>query len=260
MIPKEYILSLAKKGERADGRKFTELRQPVKVEYGVSKKSAEGSARVTIGDTEVIAGVKFELGKPYPDTPNKGSIMVNVELLPLSSSAFEMGPPSIDSIELSRVVDRGLRESESLNFEKLCVKVGEAMWMIIIDIYPINAAGNLFDACALAAIAALKDARFPTLNEEDGNFVVDYSTRTDTPLPLEKEPIECTVWKVNGELLVDLTPDEELAAEARLTVAITEENKVCAMQKGGETPFTEEEILKIIDLAIEKTSEIRKVF
>ena len=69
-----------------------------------------------------------------------------------------------------------------------------------------------------------------------------------------------TVWKVGGELLVDPTYDEELASEARLTVAITEENKICAMQKGGETPFSEEEVLKIIDLAVEKTSEIRKAF
>jgi len=176
----------------------------------------------------------------------------------LSSPEFESGPPSIDAIELSRVVDRGLRESEALNFEKLCIKVGEAMWMVVIDIYPLNAAGNLFDACSLAALAALKDANFPNLVEEDGEFKVDYKTKTTNKLPLEKEPIECTVWKIGDKLLVDPTQDEENASDARLTVAITEESKICAMQKGGEAPFSEEEVLNIVDLAVKTTGEIRK--
>jgi len=255
MLEKDYIVKLAKKGERPDGRKPLEFRKPVKVEYGVSAKAAEGSARVIIGDTEVVAGVKLEVGTPYPDSPNKGSIMVNVELLPLSSPEFESGPPSIDAIELSRVVDRGIRESHALNFEKLCIKEGEAMWIVIIDIYPINAGGNLFDACSLAALAAIKDAKFPTLLED---YKVDYKTKTENPLPLEKEPIECTVWKIGDQLIVDPIRAEELAADARLTVAITEDGKIAAMQKGGEKPLKEEEVLKIIDIAAEKTSELRK--
>ena len=59
------------------------------VEYGVSAKSAEGSAKVTMGDTVVVAGVKMEFGQTYPDTPDEGSIMVSAELLPLSSPEYE---------------------------------------------------------------------------------------------------------------------------------------------------------------------------
>jgi len=257
MLEKDYIVKLAKKGERPDGRKPLEFRKPIKVEYGVSAKAAEGSARVIIGDTEVVAGVKLEVGTPYPDSPNKGSIMVNVELLPLSSPEFESGPPSIDAIELSRVIDRGIRESHALNFEKLCIKEGDAMWIVVIDIYPINADGNLFDACSLAALAAIKDAKFPTLLED---YKVDYKTKTENPLPLEKEPIECTVWKVDDQLIVDPVRAEELAADARLTVAITKDGSIAAMQKGGEKPLKEEEVLKIIDIVTEKTSELRKAF
>jgi exosome complex component RRP42 len=253
--PKSYVLSLAKKGERADNRKSDEFRKPVTVEYGVSSKSAEGSARVKIGDTEVIAGVKLDLGTPYPDRQDEGTIMVNSELLPLSSPEFESGPPSIGSIELSRVVDRGIRESHSIDFKKLCVEPGEKVWMVFIDIYPINADGNLFDAASLAALAALKDARFPTLTE-DG--LVDYKNRSDTPLPLSKDPIECTVWKVGPMLLVDPSVDEENAAELRLTVAFTAKGEICAMQKGGEKPLNEEDLNSIIELAAKKTAELRK--
>ncbi|MBU2589787.1 MAG: exosome complex protein Rrp42 [Nanoarchaeota archaeon] len=253
-ISKNYIQALAKKGLRADQRKMEEFRKPITVEYGISSKSAEGSARVKIGDTEVIAGVKTEVGKPYPDSLGDGTIMVNVELLPLSSPEYESGPPSIDAIELARVVDRGIRESHAIDFKKLCVKEGELVWTVMIDIYPINATGNLFDACALAALAALKDAKFPKLEGD----VINYKEKTDTPIPLEFLPVSCTIHKIGGKFLVDPTRDEELASDARLTIAFTESGKICAMQKGGDSPFTEEEVLKIVDLAAKKTVELRQ--
>lgn len=106
---KKYIQSLLQKDLREDGRKTDQYRY-IEVEYGVSAKSAEGSARVKIGNTEVVAGIKMEVGEPFPDKPDQGTIIVNVELLPLSSPEFESGPPDVDSIELSRVVDRGIRE------------------------------------------------------------------------------------------------------------------------------------------------------
>src|SRR3989338_11464449 len=109
-IVKNHIYSLLEKGERLDGRKFDEFRN-ASVEYGISPKSAEGSARVRIGNTEVVAGIKFEVIKPYPDQPDKGTIMAGVELLPLSSPEFESGPPNIRAVELARaVVYRGLKK------------------------------------------------------------------------------------------------------------------------------------------------------
>ncbi|MBU2637769.1 MAG: exosome complex protein Rrp42 [Nanoarchaeota archaeon] len=255
MVPKNYIQTLAKKNTRADGRKFDEFRKPITVEYSVSAKSAEGSARVTIGDTVVVAGVKTELATPYPDSPDEGSIMVNAELLPMSSPEFESGPPSIDSIELSRVVDRGIRESKALDFKKLCLRVGEKMWIIMIDIYPINASGNLFDAAALAAVAALKNAKFPKVGEKD---VIDYKNLSDKSLPFTFMPVSCTVLKIGDKFLVDPIRDEELAADARLSVTFTEEGKICAMQKGGQKQLTHDEVLAMIDLAAVKAAELRK--
>lgn len=253
MLQENYVKSISKKDKRIDGRAFDEYREPITIEYGVSSKSAEGSARVTIGDTVVVAGVKLEVGEPYPDTPDEGSIMINVELLPLSSPEFESGPPSIDSIELARVVDRGIREAKALDFKKLCIKEGELMWMVVIDIYPINAAGNLFDAGALAALAALKDTTFPGRVDDK----VDYKNKTKNSLPLQKMPISCTVHKIEGKYFVDPVKEEELASDARLTVAVTENGKICALQKGGEMPLTDDDISAIVDLALKKSKELR---
>jgi len=253
---KQHIEKLLENSKREDGRALDEYRQPVSVEYGVSAKSAEGSARVKIGETEVIAGVKLDLGEPFPDTPDEGTIIVNAELIPLSSPDFESGPPSIDSIEISRVVDRGIRESKTLDFKKLCITEGEKMWMVFIDIYPINDSGNLFDACALAALAALKDAKFPAYNKTEAK--IDYTKKTTKGLPLADTPISITVGKINDKFIIDPTHEEEQAIDSRLTLAINERDEICAAQKGGEEPLSIEEIDQIADLVIKKSKELRK--
>ena len=247
------LINYLKKGLRFDNRKLEEFRQ-ITIEYDVSN-NAEGSARVKFGETEVIAGVKMEMGTPFPDKPDEGSIMVNAELLPLSSPEFESGPPGIDAIELARVVDRGIRESKAIDFKKLCVKEGEKVWIVLIDVITVNDAGNLLDAAALAAMAAVKDARFPKL--EGGK--VDYHVKTDKKLPLTKTPVSITVYKLGDKFLVDPTNEEIKFLDGRLTVAVTEDDKICAMQKGLSAPFTLDEIDKAVGLAMEKSREMRKL-
>lgn len=250
---KDNILKYIVKGMRYDRRKFDEYRT-VTVEYGVSH-AAEGSARVRIGETEVIAGVKLSLEKPYPDTPSQGNLMINAELTPMSSPLFETGPPGEQAIELSRVIDRGIRESKAIDLTKLCVKEGEKVWSVMVDIVTVNDAGNLFDAGALAAIAALKNAVFPTV-KEDGS--VDYAKKTDKHVPLVQTPIAITVIKIGDQLIIDPLPEEEAALDARLTIAFNDANMLCAMQKGGEMPLTVDEIGAMIDLAMKHAKELRK--
>src|SRR3989338_8961609 len=144
------IAELAKQNQRLDGRTLHEYRQPIKIETGISW-TAEGSAMVQIGKTVVMAGVKLSIEKPYNDTPDEGGIMVNAELLPLSSPEYEPGPPGIKAVELARVIDRGIREAKAIDLKKLCTTPGEKAWFVTIDIITINDAGNLFDAAGLAA-------------------------------------------------------------------------------------------------------------
>ncbi|MBN2111774.1 exosome complex protein Rrp42 [Candidatus Woesearchaeota archaeon] len=250
-MTKEHILNALAKGMRFDGRKPEDFRE-ITVEYGVTK-SAEGSARVKIGDTEIIAGVKMGVETPYPDTQDKGNLMVNAELLPLSSPDFEPGPPGMEAIELARVVDRGIRESGAIDVKALCITEGEKVWSVMIDICTINSDGNLIDASALAAIAALKDAKFPKYEDEK----IDYMEKTDKALPLKKEPVTVTVFKIDSQFIVDPTDEEEKNADARLTAAIIKDGTICAMQKGGDTPLNVDEIDKMLSLAQEKAKEIR---
>lgn len=249
----QHVKELIKKGKRLDGRAFDQYRDIV-VETNVAK-SADGSARVKLGDTEVIVGIKMEIGTPYPDTPEQGAMMVGAELLPLSNPRYESGPPGIDSIELARVVDRGIRESHAIDVAKLCIEAGEKVWMVNIDIIPINSDGNLFDASALGALAAIKTAVFPKL--EDGKIVRE---KTTTPLPVVAEPMAVTINKIEGQMLVDLQEDEEDAIDARLTVTSLPDGSFCSLQKGGDSALTTAEIGQMLDLAFQKAKELRSKF
>jgi exosome complex component RRP42 len=250
---RNHFLKVLNEGVRYDKRKMDEYRD-LKITRGCAK-TAEGSAEVKLGETHVIAGVKFGLESPFPDTPDEGILMVNVEQSPVASPEFEVGPPSIEAIELARVVDRGLRESKLVDLKELCVKEGEKAWFISIDIVTVNDDGNLLDACGLAALAALQDAKFPKV--VDGE--VDYHEKTKKGLELKKIPIPVTVYKYEDHLLIDPTHDEEVVADARLTVTTLSSGEICALQKGGKSPITTEEVEKMVELSLKKGEELRKV-
>lgn len=248
---KEHIESLIKEGVRMDGRKPLEFRKPLKIEYGVVN-TAHGSAKVTLGETEVIVGVNMEAGTPYPDSPDAGTMMVGAELLPLSNPEFELGPPGINSIEIARVVDRGIRESKAIDFKKLCIRKGELVWIVVVDICPINDTGNLQDASAIAALVAIKDT---FLHKLDGDKVTE--EKSDKKIGLKGDHIAITVIKIGEHFIVDPSIEEEKAIEARLTVSSLKDGTLCAMQKGGDSSLTKEDIFKMVDIALDKAKELR---
>jgi len=249
----EYVLNLASKGTRIDSRKPDEFRK-ITIEKNPIPK-AEGSARVKIGDTEILAGVKIDVGQPFPDKLDEGVLMVGAEFSPLASPLFELGPPRENAIELARVIDRGIRESQTIDTKKLCIKEGEKVWMVHVDIHILNHAGNLIDAAALASITALTNARMPQYTKDK----VDYEKKTDKSLPLRFKPVAVTFAKINGNIFMDPVLEEENVMAARLTVTTKEDGNICAIQKGGSTPLTLDEINKSIEQSIKKGKELRKL-
>ncbi|HGJ63875.1 TPA: exosome complex protein Rrp42 [bacterium] len=250
---KKHIIECLDKGVRYDGRKKDQLRD-IEIKTGVIE-TAEGSAYVRCGNTEVLAGVKMAVEKPFPDTPEEGILMVGAELYPLSSAKYESGPPDNKAIEVARVIDRGIRESKSIDNKRLCIAAGEKVWTINVDIAPLNDDGNLIDVGSMAAVAAILNAKFPKY--EDGK--VDYKVKTDESIPFDKIPVAITVLKLGNHYVIDPSDLEQDAADARLTVTSLEDGKLCAMQKGGDNPLSIEDIDKMITLAMIKADEIRKL-
>jgi exosome complex component RRP42 len=252
-IKKDYLVQLAKEGKRHDGRAFDEFR-PVSIRTRYIQQ-AEGSARVRLGDTDVIVGIKMATGTPYPDAPNDGTMTTSAELVPLASADFETGPPSQASIEVARVVDRGIRESKSVDFGKLCIKPGEKIWMSYIDMHAVDYDGNLFDACSLGAIAALMTATVPNSKVK----IEGVAPMADAPMPVQEVPVMVTALKLGGEILFDPTSLEEKVGGPRLSVSFDRAGNIRAMQKGLGGAFTAEEVRAIVRKGAERAAELRQV-
>jgi len=257
-LTKERLRTMFEAGKRFDGRGLLDIRN-FEVEYGVSNM-AEGSARVKMGKTEVIVGVKLSTGEPYADSPDSGNLMISGDFLPLASPRFESGPPKFNAIELPRLMDRMIRESGMIDLGKLAIKVGEKVWTLIIDVYPINDDGALIDAASIGCVAALKDAKFPGLT---GDNNVDYKNRTENKLPISEEtlPLNFTFYKLGDSLLLNPTREEEEACDGKIMFGISKWNgkyMVNSCQKGLKTVFTQEEILKIMDILPGKYDEVMK--
>ncbi len=247
---REYVRKLVEENSRINARDFLDQRK-IEIEKGIYKK-AEGSALVKFGETVVAVGVKLSVEEPFPDAPNEGLLIVNAEFPPVASPEFEPGPPGEQAIELARVVDRGIRESGAIDFEKLCIKEGEKVWGVFVDIHVLNDDGNLIDASGIGAIAALLNAKFPKYDEEKNE--IDYSQKLE-PLPVRKIPIPFTFAKIGNKILLDPCKEEEEAMDARFTVTIVD-NKICAMQKGHGGFFTEQEVKNMIKIALEKYEKV----
>ena len=248
-MKKDYLGNLILEGKRADGRAFGEMRK-LTLEKGFVGEKAPGSARVRLGDTDVLAGVSLLVGEPYPDRPTEGIMATSCELRPMADPEFELGPPGEKSIELARVVDRGIRESGCIDTKKLFIEE-EKVWAVFIDLHILDNDGNLIDAAGIAAIAALLDARMPKL--ENGEIV---RGEWGGKLPITCTVVPQTTVKIKDALLFDPAFDEEYAMDARLTVSTTD--TVNAMQKGGLGSFSTDEVLSIVSESFKRADAIRR--
>lgn len=243
----EYLLS----GKRFDNRKVDEFRD-IKIEVGLSKK-AEGSARVKIGKTEVWVGVKMDVGTPYPDSKDKGNLIVTSELLPLSHQKYEYGPPKFEAIEIGRLVDRGIRESKYIKLDKLCIVEGEKVWTVFVDVYSINDDGNILDAAFIGALAALRSAKVPVYDAEAGK--IDYDKPAKESLPLnEGMPLNFSIYQIDDVIFLDPNIDEEEASHGNLVLAAvpTSPIQICSMQKGETLEINPEKFAEMLDLVEKK--------
>jgi len=253
-VRQKRVAQLIAHGKRLDGREPTDYRE-IQIESGLIER-AEGSARVRLGKTEVLVGIKIEAGEPFSDVPNEGVLTVNAELVPLASPTFEAGPPDENSVELARVVDRGIRESKAIVLEDLCVEPGKKVFIVFVDIYVLNHDGNLIDASALASLAALMNTKMFNYEVKEGEIKIKPGYK---PLPMRNYPIAVTFAKINDKLIVDSWLEEEQVMDARLTMAAEKDGKICAIQKGGYGYFTAQQIFEASKIAQQKAVELRKL-
>ena len=254
-LKKNQILDMLKDEKRIDGRAFDEVRE-LSIDVGVIPK-AEGSARARLGDTEVVAGVKIQPERPFPDTGDQGMLICTAEILPIAHPDVETGPPSPPVVELARVTDRGIRESKMIDMKQLVLEKNKSVVGIFCDNAVTDHDGNLFDACSYATTAALNSCKIPKYEMKD-DVPTKVENEFDDP-PITTLPVSVTMAKIDDYIIVDPNLDEWSIMDARITITTNSDGNIVALQKGGADGFTHDDLIKCGEISAKVGLKIREI-
>lgn len=217
---------------RSDNRAYDELREVV-LERNVAK-FAEGSCRITVGDTIVLVTATVEDRIPNW-MKGKGSGWVTAEygMLPRSGrdrNQRDIMRPNGRTMEIQRLIGRCLRSIVDLE------QIGERT--ITIDCDAIQADGGTRTASITAAYVALYDAFQWMLKE-----------RMILKLPMSEQIAAVSVGVVNGQEVLDLNYEEDSRASVDMNLVMTDRGRYVEIQGTAEAdPFEEESFAKMLGL------------
>ncbi len=204
---------------RPDGRKPDDFR-PIKIEVGVIKR-ADGSAYVEFGKTRVVAAVygPEPMHPRHLADPEKAVLICRYNMLPFSVEERKKPGPDRRSIEISKVVKDALSTVVVLEEFPKC--------MISVDMVVLEADAGTRVAALTAASLALADAG----------------------IPMREMISAIACGRANGQIVVDLTKEEEDAEDAvDVPVAMSSLTKrISLLQMDGD--LTIEEFEAILDKA-----------
>lgn len=252
----EFIRAAIREGIRIDGRTAFDMRG-VKISFGESV----GQAQVQMGPTRVLATVTADIVQPYPDRPVEGMLNFFVDFSPMALASWEEGRPTAKCVEIARLVERAIRDSNTLDTEALCILAGQKVWSIRCDVHVLDHDGNLADACNLAAVAALSHFRRPDVTVLGDTVTIhSISTRQPVPLDLHHRPLSLSFAFFNEASHVVLDPSlkEEQVADGVLTLTLNQHLELCCLQKPGGLPISMNMLHRCSQTAAKKAAALQR--
>ena len=233
--PLSGLLYAGGKLMRENGRAAAELRPVEITPHFIS--SAEGSALIRLGNTQVICTASVEDGvPPFLKGMRRGWISSEYAMIPRSTSTrtpreVTRGRPSGRTHEIQRLIGRSLRAVTDLD------RLGERTIWIDCDV--IRADGGTRTASITGAWVALGLA---------GEKLLEMKTVKQNPLRDYLAAI--SVGVVGGEMLLDLSYAEDSNAEVDMNVVMTGSGQLVEVQATAEgKPYTVDDLNRLIELA-----------
>lgn len=219
---------LIKDGVRIDGRKFDELR-PIRLEACVLKR-ADGSAYVEWGANKILAAVygPREVHPRHLQDSSKALVQCKYNMASFSVGERKRPGPDRRSIEISKVIAEAL---ESAVFT-------EQFPRTTIDVFIEVLQANAGTRCAGITAASLALA--------------------DAGIPMRGLIPACAVGKVEGEIILDLSKEEDNSGEADMPVAMLPRTKeIVLLQMDGH--LTVDEFDKALELVTDACLKIHNM-
>ncbi len=204
---------------RPDGRRPDELR-PVEIATGYLK-TAEGSALITVGNTQVLCAASVENSVPaFLRNTGKGWVTAEYSMLPRATGTrtpreVAKGRPSGRTHEIQRLIGRSLRAVIDLTI------LGERS--IILDCDVLQADGGTRVASITGAYVALALAVKQMLR---------YKATSKSPLTGAVAAI--SVGILAGEAILDLCYEEDSRADVDANVVMTDTGRFVEFQATAE--------------------------
>ena len=227
---------------RPDGRKPDELR-PVEIATGYLK-TAEGSALITVGNTQVLCAASVETSvPPFLRNTGKGWVTAEYSMLPRATSTrtareVAKGRPSGRTHEIQRLIGRSLRAVIDLSV------LGERS--IILDCDVIQADGGTRVASITGAYVALALA----VKQMQKYKMVSKS-------PLTGAVAAISVGMLRGEAILDLCYEEDSSADVDANVVMTDGGRFIEFQATAEhKSFDDTEMGHMTELARKGVAEL----
>lgn len=279
--------SLTGSGVRLDGRGLEDFRR---LTISLTRSETNARSEVTLGLTHVITVVSGHIVSPYLDRPNEGYLHFNTELSSQSSS-------SISHAEISRSLERIIRDSKSIDTESLCIVSGEKVWEIRVEVLVLDAAGgNILDAAILSAMSALRAFRKPDISVLETEvidrqhsrstiYIHHSDDREPLPLALVHTPLAVTlgVFKkslpvnsgstggaaVVGALeasssddrfifVLDPSAEEEKVMDGRITYSLNAHKELCAVSKPGGVAMPIQSMMRAAQICYKNVTVLQK--
>ncbi|CAH2283205.1 exosome complex component RRP42 [Pelobates cultripes] len=247
---KVYILHGVQDDLRCDGRGCEDYRC-IEVETDVVSNTT-GSARVKIGHTDVLVGVKAEMGTPKLESPNEGYLEFFADCSANATPEFEGRGGEELGTEIAHVLYKIFDNKSSLDRKSLCIQPREHCWVLYVDVLLLECGGNLFDTISIAVKAALFNARIPKVRIlEDDEGAKDFELSDDPydcmRLNVANVPCIVTLSRIGHRQVVDATLQEEACSLASLLVSVTSTGILTFMRKLGSGSLDPESIFEMIE-------------
>jgi ribonuclease PH len=193
-------------------------------------KYPEGSVLVEMGETKVICGVSVEEKvPPFLKNSGKGWLTAEYSMLPRSTHTRSMreavsGRVGGRTHEIQRLIGRALRAIVNLDI------IGERTLWVDCDV--IQADGGTRTASITGGYVALVDALWSM--KKRGMI---------QKIPLRDSVAAISVGLVHGDILLDLSYEEDSKAEVDMNFVMTGKGQLIEVQGTAEkTPFSKEQL------------------
>ncbi len=209
-------------------------------------KYPEGSVLVEMGDTKVICGVSIEEKvPPFLRNSGKGWLTAEYSMLPRATQSRSIRESASGRIggrthEIQRLIGRALRAVLNLDI------IGERTIWIDCDV--IQADGGTRTASITGGYVALVEALWAM--KKRGMI---------EKIPLRDSVAAISVGLVNGQIMLDLSYEEDSRADVDMNFIMTGKGLLIEVQGTAErTPFTKEHFDTMYQYALKGISEITR--